>query len=135
MADPDRGNRLEIPEAARAVYEAVRRIINATPALGLGLVEPADVRATLSYLELAADRIPQALGQLTRWLDREVTAQRLRSAGGVTGDAPGAVLDAEAALQRAGLLAQQLAVELSRAQLLLRGLSAHETPEVVLRVV
>jgi hypothetical protein len=72
--------------AAQAM-EAVRWLNHATinlgrdPAEGDGLggyVSPGDVDDTLAHLQVLVDRLPQALGQMSRWLDRQARAGLVR---------------------------------------------------------
>lgn len=60
---------------ARTAAEAVRSLNHAT--LGGGLGQPAEACEVLGELSTAAARIPQALGQVGRWLAAALAAGRL----------------------------------------------------------
>ena len=65
---------------ARAAADAVRSLNHAT--LGGGLEQPADAYDVLGELSLAASRLPQALGQVGRWLAAALAAGQLSSDDG-----------------------------------------------------
>ena len=61
---------------ARTAAEAVRSLNHATLG-GNGLDWPADAYEVLGELSLAASRLPQLLGQISRWLAAALAAGRL----------------------------------------------------------
>jgi hypothetical protein len=61
---------------ARSAAEAVRSLNHATAGRD-GLGQPADAYEILGELSLAASRLPQLLGQLSRWLATALAAGRL----------------------------------------------------------
>jgi hypothetical protein len=64
--------------AAGLAAEAVRFLNYATGLhAGQGLTKPAAVYSVTGNLAVAAERMPQLFGQLTRWLDAEHAAARL----------------------------------------------------------
>jgi len=65
-----------ITAMAQITAEAIRALNHATFP-GAALSEPATVYRVLGELAIAANRLPQLLTQLARWLDAEKTAGRL----------------------------------------------------------
>jgi hypothetical protein len=61
---------------ARSAAEAIRSLNHATLG-GQGLAQPADAYELLGELSLAASRLPQLLGQVSRWLDAALAGGRL----------------------------------------------------------
>jgi hypothetical protein len=96
--------------AAQAAAEAVRALNHATlPAAG-GLTHPADAQAVLAALGMASARLPQALNQLRRFLDEQVTAGRVRVVDGEHAGDPAAMLtEAGHLLDHATIAARGLA--------------------------
>ena len=77
-----------ITALAQITAEAVRGLNHATFPRAVGLSEPATVYRVLGELATAANRLPQLLTQLARWLDAENTAGRLAHD---SGSLPGAM--------------------------------------------
>jgi hypothetical protein len=61
---------------ARSAAEAVRGLCHATLGNG-GLAQPADAYELLGELSLTASRLPQLLGQVSRWLAGALAEGRL----------------------------------------------------------
>jgi hypothetical protein len=82
---------------AEAAAEAIRALNHATQGGAGGLGEPADAYTVLGHLATMAARLPQALDQLTRFLEAECDAGRLRVVDGEHEGDPQAAVAAFAA--------------------------------------
>jgi hypothetical protein len=98
---------------ARTAAEAVRSLNHATLGAG-GLGQPADAYDVLGELSLAASRLPQLLGQVSRWLAAALAAGRLGCDDGA--DPAGPVSGAGLFLSDARGSAATLARDLEQAQ-------------------
>jgi len=109
--------------AGHLAAEAVRFLNYATGSHAPdGLTYPATVYTVTADLSLAAGRMPQLLGQLTRWLDTELAAGHL----GVDdrSDPAGPVHEATAGMRRAAALAERLGRVLADVQSALGSVNA-----------
>jgi predicted TPR repeat methyltransferase len=71
--------RLAPAQWAEQAAEAVRRLNHATITIAAeGYRVPGDVDATLANLQVLVERLPQALEQMTRWLERQARAGLVR---------------------------------------------------------
>jgi hypothetical protein len=114
---------------AERAAAAIRDLNHAVqPAKG-ELTYPADVYKILGSLEALAGWLPQASGQLARWLDSQAEAGRLRATDcGPFSDVPAAVAAATHWLQQAGDSAEQLRLALGTAHEVISGLAyVHDT--------
>lgn len=108
-------------ELADLAAEAVRALNHATVPGQARLAYPSDVYDTLAALRRLAERLPQALAQLARWLDAEATAGRLTAD---SGRKPALVLTEVAdACAAGGHAADAMARDLSAAQTAAAGLA------------
>ena len=98
---------------ARSAAEAVRSLNHATLG-GTGLGWPADAYEVLGELSLTASRLPQLLGQVSRWLAGALAAGRLGCDDGT--DPAGAVSGAWLFISDARSAAAALARDLGQAQ-------------------
>jgi hypothetical protein len=127
VVDTDTDTDVPATAAARAAAEAVRALNHRThPADRYpGLRYPGDVDAVLGALAAAAEGLPQAVGQLVQFLEREAEAGRVvATSGAFAGDVPAAAATAAEWLDRAAALAAQLSQALRNAQLAAGGLAA-----------
>ena len=98
---------------ARTAAEAIRGL-NWLTGCEAGLGQPSAAYHVIGALALAASRLPQALAQITGWLDRALAAGRL---GHDLGQDPAAAIGAAGIfLGDAGRSAAALAGDLSQAQ-------------------
>ena len=98
---------------ARTAAEAIRGL-NWLTRGEAGLGQPSTAYDTIGALAMAASRLPQALSQVTRWLDQALAAGRL---GHDLGEDPAAAIDAAAVfLGDARMSAAALAGDLDAAQ-------------------
>jgi hypothetical protein len=98
---------------AQSAAEAIRSLNHATAGQD-GLGQPADAYAVLGELSLAASRLPQLLGQVSRWLTAALVAGQLGCDDGT--DPAGPVSGAGLFLSDARSTAATLAGNLSHAQ-------------------
>jgi len=111
------------PALAAAAAEALRSLNHAT--LGPdGLAQPGDAYDVLAALSLAASRLPQALGQVGRWLDTALADGRLACHDG--SDPVFAVGGTWLFLHDARGTAAALAGDIGQAQQQLSAVSGHE---------
>jgi hypothetical protein len=107
---------------ARTAAEAIRGLNHVTRHQA-GLDQPAVAYDILGALSLAASRLPQLLGQITRWLDQARAAGRL---GHDLGEDPAHAVDAAAVfLGDATASAAALAGDLDQAQQQLAPVNGH----------
>jgi hypothetical protein len=98
---------------ARITAEAIRAL-NRLTGCEAGLGQPSAAYDIIDALALAASRLPQALAQITGWLDQALEARRL---GHDLGEDPAPAIDAAGIfIGDAGLSAAALADDLSQAQ-------------------
>ena len=96
---------------ARTAAEAIRGL-NWLTGSEAGLGQPSAAYDVIGTLALAASRLPQALTQITGWLDRALEAGRL---GHDLGEDPAGAIDAAVFLDDARLSAAALAGDLDAA--------------------
>jgi hypothetical protein len=104
-------------QLADAAAEAVRSQNHATfPGSG-GLTWPGDGYDVIAFLSLLAARLPQAFGQLDRFLTAQVESGRVVIDGGeFSGDPAAAIATASHWLEQASAAAGQLAHALDQGQ-------------------
>ena len=114
---------------ARSAAEAIRGL-NWLTRGEAGLGQPSTAYDTIGALAMAASRLPQALSQVTRWLDQALAAGRL---GHDLGEDPAAAIDAAGIfLGDARMSAAALAGDLDAAQqqlALINGTPRNHTPK------
>jgi hypothetical protein len=113
--------------SARPAAEAVRELNHRThPANSyFGPEYPADVYDVLGALHVGTQRLPQPVGQLGQFPEREAEAGRVAAPSGVfTWDVPAAAATAGERLDRAAALARQPTQALRNAQLAVSGLAS-----------
>lgn len=114
-------------EVAEAAAEAVRVLNHATLSAGSGALRyPSDVDAVLRSLSSMAARLPQLLGQLSRWLAEENAVARVQMDRGTRyeGRPDEAVSAVWLALDSAAALAMQLGEKLAAAASVTVGMAA-----------
>jgi hypothetical protein len=118
------------PRVAEESAEAIRTLNHLTLG-GDDLRYPADVYSVLGSLATLAARLPQALQQLTGFLERQLQDGRIQMQQGFAhaGEPEIAVTDASMEMEEAGQAAEQLRAALDRAQQALSGASYVE-PDV-----
>lgn len=119
---------------AREAADAMRQLTYATlPADGApGLGYPSDVHETLTNLATLADRLPQALDQMSYWLERGVGAGHFAVPTGMfIGDPIAAVATTQAALQDARYTATLLSQHLHDAHHAVAAVVLHDHDEVL----
>jgi hypothetical protein len=113
VIDPDQATGDDTVRLARTAAEAVRGLNHLT-GHDAGLGQPSAAYDITGALALAASRLPQALSQITRWLDQALAAGRL---GHDLGEDPAGAVDAAAVfLGDARMSAAALAGDLDAAQ-------------------
>jgi hypothetical protein len=113
VIDPDQVTGDDTVRLARTAAEAVRGLNHLT-GHDAGLGQPSAAYDITGALALAASRLPQALSQITRWLDQALAAGRL---GHDLGEDPAGAVDAAAVfLGDARMSAAALAGDLDAAQ-------------------
>src|SRR5664280_1163393 len=126
MPDTDADTDVTAAASARPAAEAVRELNHRThPANSyFGPEYPADVYDVLGALHVGTQRLPQPVGQLGQFPEREAEAGRVAAPSGVfAGDVPAAAATAGERLDRAAALARQLTQALRNAQLAVSGLA------------
>ena len=113
-------------ELAEAFAEAVRALNHLTMSRE-SLRYPSEADRLIRSLSSAASRLPQLLGQVSRWLADEHAAGRLEAVSGEhAGDTPVAVITARGWLAEAGHLAGRLQVALDAAAAVTSSMAAAE---------
>ncbi len=113
VIDLDQATGDDTVRLARTAAEAIRGL-NWLTRCEAGLGQPSIAYDTIGALAQAASRLPQALSQVTRWLDQALAAGRL---GHDPGEDPAAAIGAAAVfLGDARLSAAALAGDLDAAQ-------------------
>ncbi len=108
-------------QAAAAAAEAIRQLNHETLPGKNGLQYPADAYAVIGALALAAERLPQALSQVSGWLWSE------DAAGRVGLDCPGSAMEQVTELRTELAEAQSLAGFLADALRRAHSLASHLT--------
>ncbi len=119
-----------VAELANDAAEAIRSLNHATFPGSDQLTYPADAYDILASLSLLAARLPQLLGQLDRFVSREVDAGRVVVDGGeYVGDPQAAAAVTSHWLDQARIVADRLHHTLDRAQQAAAHLAAAETED------
>jgi hypothetical protein len=118
------------PERTRQLAETfaeLARVMNHQTMHHEALAEPSDADRVVRELSSAAERLPQLLSQIGRWLDLEAAADRITvPSGRYQGNPPLAVAAARIRLERAGQIAAELQEALDDAASVTSTLAARE---------
>lgn len=119
-AVPSPGRTLHLAETLASIVRCLNHDTRHREALRY----PSDADRVIRELAAAASRLPQLLGQVSRWLDGEYEEGRVGLDG--SGDVSVAVLQATARLESASQYASLLGAALDRAASLTSGMTAAE---------
>ena len=124
-APPDPVYVLELAEALAEIARALNRLTRHREALHY----PSEAHELVQHLAVAAGRLPQLLGQVSRWIGQEQDGGRLAAPAGEFAGEPGrAAVTAMMRLDAAVAAAGHLREDLDEAAQVLAGIAAAEGP-------